>query len=187
MLTIIISLAIAENKIKILINMGLYKSNGFDIFPERSKKPLLLAVSIFLIIIIVYFIITSINWVSLTSIFESDNISTKFDDNPISLIKNNNTILSIKVYNNSNADSFDSIVKVNSVEGGFIIFCPDSNTENKREVSIPIIAKGNERIVKCDVRADPTKSILEGTYSFDVQYILNNELTSKRITLGVKE
>jgi hypothetical protein len=165
--------------------MSLYKNSSFDIFPERSKKPLLLALIVFVVIVGGYLIVSSIDWSHLF-VFEKSNISAKFEDNPIYLIKKNNTLLMVTVNNNSDTDAFDSIVKINSVESGFIIFCPDSNSENKREITIPIIAKDNKRVIKCDIRADPSKSIMEGTYSFDIQYILNNELTSKRITLGVK-
>jgi len=159
--------------------MSLYNDGFFD---GDWKKPLLIGLVILIVIVGGYFLITNINFSSTGS-----NLSAKFSDNPLVLSKNTNTILEITVKNNSDMDSTNSIVTITPVEDSLIAFCPDSNTPDNRTIIINKIASGNERTIYCDIRYTEIDKILEGTYSFDIKYTLNEQQSFKRVKLAVRK
>jgi len=161
--------------------MSLYKENKLkDIF---NNKKIWIVVGIVLAIIVLIYLITLINW---SGIMQKDNIDLKFTDNPLNLSKKENTLLEITVENNTENDLDNLEVKVKNVEDSFIIYCPDSIENDPTTVIIPKVAKGNKRLISCDVRYDNTKDFFEGTYSFDVDYYIQDLIYSKRINLTIK-
>ena len=166
--------------------MSIYKERKFDLDLKKSKKPILIAVSVFLAIIIIFLIINSVNWSKLFTI-KGKNISCNFKDNPLILSKKNNSLLRITVKNNTKVDAIDSRVEVIPVESNFTVFCEDAIDENNRTVIIPTIARGNRRTVTCDIRKDPSKSLLEGSYSFDIFFELNKTMYKDRVKLNVRK
>lgn len=165
--------------------MSLYKENKFKLNINDRTKKILIAVAVFILIIVLFFLITAINFSSLG--FERSNISTKFSRSPFILSQHSNLNLEITVINNSEIDAKDSSVLIEPVEDVFFIVCPNTNPPYDL-VEIPIIAKNNKRSITCEVkqRVDPLQ-ILEGTYSFDVTYTLNNIPQKHRATLEVKK
>jgi hypothetical protein len=161
--------------------MGLYKENKLkDIF---KNKQLWVIIGIIILIILVIFLLTLINW---SKILEKDNIEVSFSENPLILSKKDNTLMEITLKNNTELDLENLKVRVRNVENAFIIFCPDSQTTDRNEVIIPKVAAGNKRIVTCDVRYDRLKDFFEGTYSFDVDYYIQDEIYTKRVNLTIK-
>ncbi len=160
--------------------MSLY-SNGF--FDGNWKTPILIGIIIIIVIIGGYFLIRSIDFGS----FGGTNISARFSDNPLVLSKNKNTILEITVKNDSEMDSVNSMVTVTPVEDSLNVFCEDSNAPDNRTITINKMASGNERTIYCDIRYTEIDSLLEGTYSFDLTYKLNETTSFKRIKLTVKK
>lgn len=161
--------------------MSLYKENKFKSFFENKNIWIIIGV-IILVLIIGYFA-TFINW---TKMFEKENIKISFSENPIVLSKKDNTLMNVTLINNTENDLENLEVKIKDVENSFIVFCPDSKEEDKTKVIIPKIAKGNERIVTCNIRYDRTKDFFEGTYSFDVDYFIGDLVYTKRVNLEVK-
>jgi len=160
--------------------MSLY-SDGF--FDGNWKKPLIIGIIVLIVIIGGYFLITNINFGTISG----SNISARFSENPLVLSKNKNTMLEITVKNNSEMDSTNSIVTVTPVEDSLIVFCPDSNSADNRTIIINKIASGNQRTIYCDIRYTEIDKILEGTYSFDLSYKLNDQQSYKRIKLAVRK
>jgi uncharacterized protein (UPF0333 family) len=159
--------------------MSLYGDSFFD---RNWKTPLIIAIIVLVVIVGGYFLITNINLSSTGS-----NLSAKFSDNPLVLSKNTNTMLEITIKNNSEMDSTNSIVTITPVEDSLIAFCPDSNTPDNRTITINKIASGNTRTIYCDIRYTEIDKILEGTYSFDIKYTLNEQQSFKRVKLAVRK
>jgi hypothetical protein len=156
--------------------MSLY-SDGF--FDGNWKKLVLIGIIIIIVVVGGYFLIKNID-------LSGNNISAKFDNNPLVLSKNPNTILNITVKNNTEVDRENSIVMITPVEDSFVVYCPDSDTNDHKTVIINKMGAGNERTVSCDIRYSQINNMLEGTYSFDIKYTLNNLDSSKRIKLTVR-
>ncbi len=161
--------------------MGLYKENKFKKIFENKK--LWLGIGGVVLALLLIFLLTLVNW---SAIFEKEKLKISFDDNPLVLSKKENTLINITLKNTTQEDLENLEIRINSVEDSFIIFCPDSQTNDKQRVVIPKVASGNERIVTCSVRYDVLKDFFEGTYSFDVDYNIKGEVYSKRVTLMVK-
>jgi len=160
--------------------MSLYKDKLFD---GNWKTPLLIGIIILIVIIGGFFLIDNIDFGNVNG----SNISARFSENPLLLSKNMNTILEITVKNDSEMDSPNSIVIVTPVEDSLTVFCEDSNTPDNRTIIITKIASGNQRTIYCDIRYSEINKILEGTYSFDLTYKLNEITSFKRIKLTVKK
>jgi preprotein translocase subunit SecF len=161
--------------------MSLYKENRYlDFF---KNKTIWIVVGIIIVIAVLGYLTTLINW---SEFLQKDNINLKFKDSPLILSEKENTLLEITLKNNTENDLDNLEVKIKSVENSFIIYCPDSKDIHPSKVIIPKVAKGNKRIVTCDVRYDSSKDFFEGTYSFDVDYYIQDLVYSKRITLAVK-
>lgn len=171
--------------------MSIYKENKFSYNRNRKinfdfskyKKPLIISLIILVLIIGIFLIITKVNW---NKMFEKPNIYAKFDKNPLHVSKANNSMLSITITNNSSIDATNSIVSLKPIENKFNVFCNNSIDKNKSTILIPMIAKNNKRIISCDVRAKDTSKLLEGTYSFNIDFNLNNKIYNKRIKLDVR-
>lgn len=162
--------------------MSLYKENKLkNIF--RNKKLWLIIAGIIVLFIIAYFL-TFVDW---SGTFQKENIKINFEDNPYVLSKKENTLMNITLRNNTEKDLENLEVRINSVENTFLIFCPDSQTNDETRVVISKVASGNERIVTCSIRYDVTKDFFEGTYSFDVDYYIEDKINTKRVTLTVKK
>ncbi|MEI8364640.1 MAG: hypothetical protein WCF78_04250 [archaeon] len=159
--------------------MSLYGDSFFD---RNWKTPLIIAI-IVLVVIVGGYLTTYINF----PYFGGSNLSAKFSDNPLVLSKNTNTMLEITVKNDSEMDSTNSIVTVTPVEDSLVVFCPDSNSADNRTITISKIASGNTRTIYCDIRYTEITTILEGTYSFDIKYLLNEEQSFKRVKLAVRK
>ncbi len=160
--------------------MSLYNESIFDV----NWKTMIITGAIIIVLIIgLYFIITNKN---LTTIGGSNNISAKFNNNPLVLSKNTNTLIEINLKNNSEIDAINSTLSITPVEDSLIVFCQDSNTPNNNTVIITKMGSGNQRTVYCDIRYSEIDKILEGTYSFDIKYILNDNNYFKRIKLEVR-
>ncbi len=165
--------------------MSLYKENKFKINISNRTKKILIAIAAFILVILVFYMITAINFSSLG--FEKSNISTKFDKNPFVLTKHNSLYLEITVTNDSEIDAVDSKIVIEPVEDIFYISCPNTS-DPYNQIDIPIIAKGNKRTVICDVLHNvDALQILEGTYSFDITYTLNKIPQKHRAVLEVKK
>ncbi len=161
--------------------MGLYKENKLkEVF---KNKQLWVVIGIIILVILLIFLISLINW---SKILEKDNIEVSFSENPLIVSKKQNTLMEITLKNNTEFDLENLEVKVKNVENAFVIFCPDSQTKERNEVLIPKVAAGNKRIVTCDIRYDPSKDFFEGTYSFDVDYYIQDKIYTKRVNLTIK-
>jgi hypothetical protein len=161
--------------------MSLYKENKFkDILKNKIVWYVLIGI---IIIIILIFLISKINF---SNIFEKENISVNFSQNPLVLSEKNNTLMDITLINNTEKDLENIEVKIKDVEDSFLIYCPDSKTDDLTRVVISKLAKGNDRIVTCNIRYDMTKDLFEGTYSFDIDYYIENSIFTKRADLKVK-
>jgi len=171
--------------------MSIYKENKFlynrkrkiDFDFSKYKKPLIISLIVLILIIGIFLIITKVNW---NKMFEKPNISAKFDNNPLYTSKTNSSMVSITVINNSGIDAINSIVRLKPIENQFNVFCNNSVDKNNSTILIPIIAKNNKRIITCDVRAKDVSKLLEGTYSFNIDFNLNNKIYNKRIKLDVR-
>lgn len=167
--------------------MGLYDQKLQGLNMRKDKKMILIGISVFLILIVLIYALYSINW---SSLFEGNNISAKFSKNPYSLSKDSELQLKVTIKNNSEIDSENTVVTIYPIEEEtFILNCKNAGVEKNR-VIVPIMSKNSTRIIECDVLISPstTKSaVLEGTYSFDIIYTLNNIEYKKRTTLGVKK
>lgn len=161
--------------------MGLYKENKFKHFFEN--KTIWIIVGVIIIIAILGYLSTLINW---QGMFEKENIRVSFSDSPLDLLKKDNTLMKITLFNNTENDLENLEVKVKDVENTFIVFCPDSQGEDKTKVVIPKVAAGNERIVTCNIRYDKTKDFFQGTYSFDIEYYIQDTIVTKRVNLEVR-
>jgi hypothetical protein len=171
--------------------MSLYKEKKFN-FNLKNKKPVLISISIFILIIIIYFIVSSIDF----NLTNNNNINVKFNNNPLILNKNKNLEIEVTVKNNSQQDAKNSVLEINPVEDIFEIDCYNNNLnlEQKNKVHIPILAKDNKRIIYCSVIPKVNiNSILEGTYSFDIKFTLNESgnflptINEKRAILEIKK
>jgi biopolymer transport protein ExbD len=163
--------------------MGIYKENKFS-FLLKNKKPIIITIISILLVVIIILIINSVNW---NQLFTTNPISTKFEENPLDISKKNNTIMSITIKNNTNLDVNNSKITINPVEDIFTVFCEDGISPKFNEIIIPKIAKGNTRTVYCNIRYDNSKDIFEGSYSFDVSYLINNTQYTKRNKLNIKK
>jgi len=160
--------------------MSLYTESIFD---GDWKKIIIMSVIIIALIVGLYFLITNN---SFSTIGNNNNISAKFNHNPLVLSKNTNTLLEVNLKNNSEIDANNSILSITPVEDALIVFCQDSNTPDNSTVVIKKIGAGNQRTIYCDIRYSEIDKILEGTYSFDIKYTLNNNNYFKRIKLAVR-
>jgi biopolymer transport protein ExbD len=136
-------------------------------------------VSIVFLILLIFFI-TKIDW---DNFLTKNPIKVKFDKNPLNLIKKTNSILEITIKNNTAIDIQDAVVNIESIEDNFIIFCKDSTNYNT--ITIPIMSAKNKRTIYCDVRPKNKDNIIEGTYSFNIEYILNQKTYTKRTNLEI--
>lgn len=161
--------------------MGLYKENKIKNF--FKNKTIWIVLGIVVAIGIIGYFSTFINW---ASVFEKENIKIKFIGSPLDLSKKENIIMEITVFNNTEKDLENLMVKIKDVEETFVIYCPDSKEEDKTRVDISKIATGNQRVVTCDVRYDKAKDFFQGTYSFDVEYFIDDFIYVKRVNLEVK-
>ncbi len=161
--------------------MGLYKENKFQRIFEN--KNIWIIVGIIIGIAILGYLSTLINW---GGMFEKENIRVRFTESPLDLSKKDNTLMEITVFNNTENDLDNLEVKVKDVENTFIVFCPDAHGEDKTMVSIPKVAAGNQRIVTCNIRYDKTKDFFQGTYSFDIEYYIEDTIFTKRVNLEVR-
>ncbi|MDD3177889.1 MAG: hypothetical protein PHR26_00025 [Candidatus ainarchaeum sp.] len=162
--------------------MSLYKDNFSINLSKKTKISLLIIIiSIILIILTTIFIINiDIN------IFKSNPINGKFKTNPLILSKSNNSILEINIKNNQEKDVNNTQIEIKNIEKGFNIFCDNSEEGFENIINIEKISKNNKRTLYCDIRVID-KNILEGTYSFDIKYYINNEKYNKRINLEIKK
>jgi hypothetical protein len=161
--------------------MGLYKENKIQRIFEN--KNIWIIVGVIIGIAILGYLSTLINW---GGMFEKDNIRVRFTESPLDLTKKDNTLMEITVFNNTENDLDNLEVKVKDVENTFIVFCPDAQGEDKTRVSIPKVAAGNQRIVTCNIRYDKTKDFFQGTYSFDIEYYIEDTIFTKRVNLEVR-
>jgi len=158
--------------------MGLYSEGIF----EGNWKKIIFSVIIVLIILLIGYLISTTNFNELGS----NNISASFNNNPLVLSKNINTILEITIKNNTEIDAINSSLEITPVEDSLIVYCQDSKDTNNQKVIITKMASGNQRTIYCDIRYPEINKILEGTYSFDIKYTINNNNYFKRIKLAVK-
>jgi len=163
--------------------MSLYNEKRFSGSLGKLKKPLLIAIIAIILVVFIAILINSVNW---SNMFKGDNISVKFENNPLVISKKDNTVISITIKNNSDVDVSNARVAIVPVDDTFIVFCPDAIDSENTIIEIPIIAKDNKRTVYCNIRYDESRDLLEGTYSFDIDYSLNNELFKERVKLNVK-
>jgi len=159
--------------------MGLYKENKFEFL--KNKKIWIIA-GIIVLLVIIGIVISTINW---SGMFEKESLKAKFQNNPLILSEKENTLIEITLINNTEKNLENIEIKIKDVENNFVIYCPDSK-DDQAMVTIPIMASGNERIVTCDVRYDPTKDFFQGTYSFDIDYSIEDTIYTKRVNLTVK-
>ncbi|MDD4049960.1 MAG: hypothetical protein PHX47_03035 [Candidatus ainarchaeum sp.] len=159
--------------------MSLYKENKFDFL---KNKYIWIIIGAILVLAILGYLLTMVNW---KGMFEKDNIKVKFQNNPLIVSEKDNTLIEITLINNTEKDLDNLEVTIKDVENNFEIFCPDSQ-EDKTKVIIPKMASGNERIITCNVRYDPTKDFFEGTYSFDIDYSIEDYIYTKRANLEVR-
>lgn len=163
-----------------MINMGLYKE-GFNL--KISKKQKMNLLIIFIILIIIIGLVILVNKVNF-DLFKQNPIKANFDKNPLNLSKKTNTILEITIKNNLNIDVDSPRIEIESIEDGFNVFCDNSTTLFPNIVTIDKISAKNKRKVYCDIRVIDEK-ILEGTYSFDIKYFINENNYNKRIDLEI--
>ena len=157
--------------------MSIYKENKFK--ELLNKRNLFILGGIIILIIIIY-LISIINF---SSMFKKDNLTINFDNNPLILSEKENTLINVTIINDTEKDQENLRVSLKNVEDTFTIFCPDSE-DNK--VTITKVAKGNQRTITCNVRYDRSKEFFEGTYSFDVNYYVDDLIFEKRANLLVK-
>jgi len=160
--------------------MSLYSEGMFD---GKWKKIIIISVIVIAVIIGLYFT-TYINYEGVG--LGGNNLSASFSNNPLILSKNKNTILEVTLKNNSEVDATNSILEITPVEDSLTVFCADSNTKDNRTVIISKMGAGNERIVYCDIRYSEVDKILEGTYSFDIKYTINDINYFKRVKLAIR-
>ncbi len=174
-----------KNNLKKGKNMSLYKENKFKININDKTKKIIIAVVVFILVIVLFYIVTSINFSSIG--FEKSNISTEFSRNPYILSKHYDLQLEVTVINNSEIDAKDSKILIEPTEDIFYVSCPNSEPPYN-EVKIPVIARNNKRVITCEIlqKKEPTE-ILEGTYSFDITYTLNQIPQKHRTTLEVRK
>lgn len=168
-------------------DMGLY-DDKINSTLRKDKQYIIIGIVVFVIVILLALAIFAIDWSKLGSGFKGSNISIKFSKNPYVLSKDTELKINVTVENNSDIDATDSVVTIIPVEETFFITCGASSLENN-SVVIPMMSKDNARIISCDIKISPTinkSDILAGTYSFDVNYLLNNVTYEKRATLNVK-
>jgi hypothetical protein len=164
--------------------MSLYKEKKIN-FNIKNKKPILISIGIFLGVILIFLLISLINFDFLTN---RDNINIEFSRNPFDISKHQDLDMEIVITNNSEIDATNSIVKIDTVEKIFEVDCSDKEEGIQNSITIPILAKKDKRIINC--RIIPTvefNSILEGTYSFDVSYTLNSIPNQKRTVLEIRK
>jgi hypothetical protein len=157
--------------------MSIYKENKFNFL--KSKTIIIIAISVIILILIIL-LITKINF---DNFLAKNPIKTRFDKNPLNLVKKTNSILEITVKNNTPKDIQNAIININPIEDNFIIFCKDATNYNT--ITIPIISAKNKRTIYCDVRPKDKDNILEGTYSFNIEYILEEKIYTKRTNLEI--
>lgn len=161
--------------------MSLYKENKIkDILNNKIIWYVVIGI---LVLVILIFLISKINF---SNILQKEDISVSFSQNPLIVSEKDNTLMEITLINNTERDLEDIEVKIKDVEDSFIIFCPDSKTEDLTKVVISKLAKGNDRVVTCNIRYDMTKDLFEGTYSFDIDYYIEDSIYTKRADLRVK-
>jgi hypothetical protein len=153
--------------------MSLYKDKKINL-DLKNKKPLLISIGIFIVIILIYILINSIDF----SIFDfkENNINIKFNNNPFVIGKDDSIEMEITIKNNTEKDAENSILIINPVENIFKVDCPISTQIEKNTILIPIIAENNKRIIYCNVTPKSNiNNIIEGTYSFDIIFTLNKQ------------
>ena len=165
--------------------MSLYKEKKFKLnIGDRTKK-ILIAIAVFILIVIIFFMISAINFSFLN--FEKENISVKFSNSPYIVTKHNNPQIIVTVTNDSEIDAVNTKILIEPVEDIFYVICP--NTESPYNlVEIPIMSKENKRTIVCDIKTtvEPLE-ILDGTYSFDITYTLNQIPKEHRAVLEVRK
>lgn len=167
--------------------MGLYDKKLQGLGFKKNKKLILIGVSALIVLILIIYLISAINW---SDLFQGSNISAKFSNNPYNLSKDSDLQLRVTIKNNSEIDAENAVVTIYPIEEEtFFLNCKNYSIEQNRVV-IPILSKNSTRIIECDVLISPNLSrdaVLEGTYSFDIIYNLNNIEYTKRTSLSVKK
>jgi hypothetical protein len=165
--------------------MSLYKENKFKLNINDRTKKILIAVAAFIFVIVLFYLVTAINFSSFG--FQRSNISTRFNNSPFVLSKHSILNLEVSVINDSEIDALNSTILIEPIEDIFYINCPNTLPPHNL-VEIPIIAKNNKRTIVCDVvKHVETSQILEGTYSFDITYTLNQIPQKQRTTLEIRK
>lgn len=167
--------------------MGLYDEKLQGLGFKKNKKLILIGVSALLVLILIIYLISAISW---SDLFKGSNISAKFSNNPYNLSKHNDLQLKVTIKNDSEIDAENAVVTIYPIEEEtFFLNCKNYSVEQNRVV-IPILSKNSTRIIECDVLIAPNLSnteVLEGSYSFDIVYNLNNIEHKKRTSLSVKK
>ncbi len=165
--------------------MSLYKEKKFKLNINDRTKKILIAIVAFILVILLFYMVSAINFSFLS--FNKGNISTSFSHSPYVLSQHSSLELEITVRNDSEIDARDSTILIEPVEDVFFISCPNTEPPNDL-IEMPIIAQNNKRTIICNVNTikDPM-NILEGTYSFDITYTLNQIPHKHRTTLEVKK
>ncbi|MFA5746290.1 MAG: hypothetical protein WC932_05560 [archaeon] len=168
--------------------MGLYDQKLDSLKLRKDKEYILIGLIVFIIIIVIGLLATTINWENFGNSFKGSNLSIKFSKNPYLIDKDTNLKMLVTVKNNSAFDSENAIITIVPVEDTFYVTCNASSIGNNKVV-IPIMSKNSSRTIDCDVKISPTVTaadVLNGTYGFDVVYTLNNTEYEKRTILTIK-
>ena len=141
----------------------------FSFSYSKLKFPIIAVIAVLIIAFLI---------VSFSFLFKPDPLLVSFEEANFDLSEKNSLLMKIVVVNVLEKDITDSVIKVNPVD-------QDSITVFPKEISIPVLGKGESRTFNFNVRA-LKENIPSGNYEIQVGFLSNGRLFVKRVSIYIK-